>query len=445
MIRDRLNLLNPLRLFLKSTLAVTSCFYLSVAICADRFDLEKGQLKIPAVEVGGTVYKDAVVTINEVMAVGKAPKIADYDRYDFKKGQLLIPEVLVGVNAYYNVAVTLKDVVSVGGTYSGKLQANGFTVPMWSYDSTEEARTSLTTLRNQTAATTIIVDYNVYIDSNTSSDFRIVSPYIAPAKKTLLEGFADVLNIARDLGFNVWFKVVINPSGGDWHFLEPSNQSVWFKNYANILKQFAAIIEPVGVTHFVITNELVSMTTNPAYTSYWKALIADLRTVFKGKIGFNATGLGYFKVSHEFTDIPSDTLALIDFMGVSVYPKLSNATVLTDTASVKRAWRSDAYGMDLVDITNRFMATNPKLPTYFTEINTNNTSPSLDEQRAFFDGTLAVVEDEIPSLDGVIIYDWKLSTRTDLRTDGNDLYKKPSLYSLLNQYWGKLKFQTLLP
>ena len=130
MIRDRLNLLNPLRLLLKSTLALTSCFYLSVAICADTFDLQKGQLKIPAVEVGGTIYKDAVVTIKEVLAVGKAPKIADYDRYDFKKGQLLIPEVLVGTNPYYNVAVTLKDVVSVGGTYSGRLQANGFTVPM---------------------------------------------------------------------------------------------------------------------------------------------------------------------------------------------------------------------------------------------------------------------------------------------------------------------------
>lgn len=82
----------------------------------DRFSRQSGQLSIPQVAVGQTVYTDVVITLGEVLAVrGGAPSGA-FDIYDARRNTLQIPTVYVDDQPYTNVEITVGKVISVGGS-----------------------------------------------------------------------------------------------------------------------------------------------------------------------------------------------------------------------------------------------------------------------------------------------------------------------------------------
>jgi hypothetical protein len=81
-------------------------------------DVYDGNLHIPQVIVGNTVFLNVVLTLASVQSVGAAvanPAAASFDFYDFHTGLLTLACVTVGPNTYSNVAVGVQSIVSVGG------------------------------------------------------------------------------------------------------------------------------------------------------------------------------------------------------------------------------------------------------------------------------------------------------------------------------------------
>lgn len=83
---------------------------------ADSYNLINNQLSIPAVEVNGTIYRDVVITVGDILTLrGGSPK-KDIDTYDISNGQLSISSVYVGNLIYNNVQIKIGSILSVGGT-----------------------------------------------------------------------------------------------------------------------------------------------------------------------------------------------------------------------------------------------------------------------------------------------------------------------------------------
>ena len=93
-------------------------FLLAVAQvwAVDTYNPTNGQLSIPKVLVGNSIYTDVVVTIKEILWIlGNEPTQMSIDVYSVNTNQLTIPSVKAYNNIYKNVTVRVGDVISVGG------------------------------------------------------------------------------------------------------------------------------------------------------------------------------------------------------------------------------------------------------------------------------------------------------------------------------------------
>jgi hypothetical protein len=162
------------------------------------------------------------------------------------------------------------------------------------------------------------------------------------------------------------------------------------------------------------------MTNNPAYAGYWGTLIAEVRSVFQGQIGFNAGAiLGPWASGNEYLGIPKEVLAKVDFMGLSSYPRVqANGAFTID--SVTKGWSNSAYGENLLQQLSQYLA-KEKLPVYFTELGSSayasgnydygkNFTVDLQSQANFYTATLTLLEKHFPNkISGVFVYDWLMN------------------------------------
>ena len=90
----------------------------------DTYNPANGQLTIPAVVLGNTIYKDVVITIGPILTVGGSSLDSKYpakpsttpDTYDPYKNQLTIPNVSAYGFVYYDVVINVGVVLSVGSS-----------------------------------------------------------------------------------------------------------------------------------------------------------------------------------------------------------------------------------------------------------------------------------------------------------------------------------------
>ena len=420
------------------------------ANAADIYDPKTNQLTIDAVLVGQTTYSNVVVNVGSVVSVGSGVANGTVDLYNSLNNQLIIPSVTSSIGNYTNVVINVGSVVTVGGYSSIKIpQSNGFTVSIFSYTTHADAVASLTAMKNLTGANSVIVDFQLMTSGLTGNDIRIYQS---------LTQLTDVLQTAKSLGFEVWFKPLVmvgDVNGLNWQQLAPSDPQLWFNNYTSILNQIAAILQTQGVSNFLITNELNSMTTNPAYTNYWASLISTLRKTFTGKIGFNSGGLLGGK-DNEFLNVPKATLALLDFMGISAYPRLMSPQTYT-VDSVLAGWKQDYFKNNDEALVKSFSSNNPNIPLFFTELGNNayyggnlsaTSTPDPVSNKAFVQGSLKEITTNLPKVSGVFFYNWTLNTKDGAVTTGGpfnvytwDYYCKPDLYSVFNSFWTNVLYR----
>jgi hypothetical protein len=97
---------------------------------------------------------------------------------------------------------------------------------------------------------------------------------------------------AHALGMSVTLKIHVDPQDGQWRaFINPSDRATWFANYGTFLQHYALLANANSVEQLVIGTELLDMssaTVNASNTSYWDSLIANVRSVYSGKLGYAA-------------------------------------------------------------------------------------------------------------------------------------------------------------
>jgi hypothetical protein len=430
---------------MKRYLSLIIFLFCNLANAIDSYNPASGQLTIPQVAVGVTVYNNVVVTIKSVVSMNSTMALINYDTYIPALNQLWIPSVTDGTTKYSNVIVTVDSVVSVGSVSPQPLQMRGFEFSVFSLSALSEVKNSLTTMRQQTNANTVTVELPLATSSNTSTDFQ----YLTQGQFLLAQ---YIWNLTPNYGFDTWLKIIINPpNNASWHLLAPSNPEVWFNNYSSMVNTIGALAEKAGITHLIITNELVTMTTNPAYTKYWANLISSLRNIYKGKIGFNSTGFNNYPSvasfeGNEFLNIPQETLNLLDFLGISCYPYVSvsaanmpNPPAWT-VSSVQSGWSNDAYGYNNTKTLNTFINAHPNLPVYFTELNTP-VAAKINDKYALFQGTFNEMKTNLSKLNGVNIFNWLGSLSNNISAlDTNDIYG-PGNYSVFQSNWADIVYQ----
>jgi len=99
------------------------------ANATDNYNPVSNHLSIPAVVLGDKVYRDVVITIDEVLSIGGSNAISNYtakpsdsfDYYDSDRNQLTIPNVNAYGNLYYDVVVRVGVVLAVGSSSKATL------------------------------------------------------------------------------------------------------------------------------------------------------------------------------------------------------------------------------------------------------------------------------------------------------------------------------------
>ena len=79
----------------------------------DTYNPENGQLTIPAVVVGDSVYSNVSVNVKEVLNVKGGRPLTNFDSYNSTENILTIPSVSVSNNSYTNVSISVGNVLKV--------------------------------------------------------------------------------------------------------------------------------------------------------------------------------------------------------------------------------------------------------------------------------------------------------------------------------------------
>ena len=88
-------------------------FAVAQAWAVDTYNPANGQLTIPQIVVGDSIYSNVTVTVKEVLNVKGGVPIANFDIYNPVTNILTIPSVSVSSKNYTNVSINVGNVTSV--------------------------------------------------------------------------------------------------------------------------------------------------------------------------------------------------------------------------------------------------------------------------------------------------------------------------------------------
>ncbi len=146
-----------------------------------------------------------------------------------------------------------------------------------------------------------------------------------------VEGVRKTIEFAREQDQQIMIKPQIWFRGGLYTGnFELDNEKDWSEfeeNYSRYIKKFAVIAEETNSEIFCIGTELETFIENRP--KYWKDLIAELRTIYAGKLTYAANWDAYKR-----TWIWGD----LDLIGIDAYFPLSDEKVVTKDSLVK-GWK----------------------------------------------------------------------------------------------------------
>lgn len=318
----------------------------------------------------------------------------------------------------------------------------GYVMPMWSFKNADTAQAAIAQAK-ATGANSVNIDFAL------TTGPEMYSSSTVSKGGTSISALTTVLDIAKQQGMDVWLKPVLQVGTPDaagshvnWGALKPNDPAAWFQSYTQQLKDLGTVAQQHGVSHFILTNELTSMTTNPAYAGEWAKLIQEVRTVFKGPVGFNS-GAFWGSGGSEYQSVPASVVANLDFMGLSAYPRVNKEAATTSVAQAEAGWSSDIYGRNDIAHIKAWANTYPTKPLYLTELgspaisggyyNINRGAQNdYQDQANYLLGSLKALK-QAPEVKGVFVYEWSLAP-----AQGNyfwDVDQSPVVTSALAQGW----------
>ena len=125
----------------------------------------------------------------------------------------------------------------------------------------------------------------------------------------------QVIGLARERGLRVFVLPTLDVArrrSGEWRgVIKPDDPEAWWRSYGAFIGHYARISEDAGASLLAVGSELVSM---ERHADRWRALIAEVRGLFKGRLTYSANWDHFEPVT--FWD-------KLDVVGVTAYQGLS--------------------------------------------------------------------------------------------------------------------------
>ncbi|MEZ4434607.1 MAG: hypothetical protein R3F65_19565 [bacterium] len=205
---------------------------------------------------------------------------------------------------------------------------------------------------------------------------------------------------------------------GEWRgTLKPADEGAWWASYRRFILHYARLAAVEGADLLSVGSEFASLEDR---TDRWRALIADVRRVFPGRLLYSANWDHYVEVT--FWDH-------LDYIGLTGYYRLTQSTDAS-LAELTAAWAA---------IKNRLLAWQATIdrPLVFTELGypsldgaardpwdyTARATPDPDEQRRAF-AAFARAWTDTPALAGALF--WNAWGPTDGRNTWYTVWGKPA-------------------
>ena len=153
-------------------------------------------------------------------------------------------------------------------------------------------------------------------------------PTSSPTEESLRRTFRE----ARERGLRMMFFPTINlrneASNAAWWRgnIKPRNWERWWRNYTAFNVRLAAIAQEEGVEWYSVGTEMAS--THP-FPDRWRALVQEVRKVFKGKIVYSVN----FDSHDGFTF--GDAL---DVIGINTYDPIAKREETPTDAQIRDGW-----------------------------------------------------------------------------------------------------------
>jgi hypothetical protein len=219
-----------------------------------------------------------------------------------------------------------------------------------------------------------------------------------------LTAIAETARAARRDGLEVMLFPIVrlgSPRPGEWRgTLAPRDPDAWFRRYADVLGDVAAVAGWTGAARLVIGSELSSLDGDLAH---WRPLLERIRALYPGKLVYSANWDHYRDAR---------LLDLVDEEGVTGYFNLREPAAPGDDAGLETGWRrvraeleawqrGRANRFTITELGYRSRAGSTAAPWDETA----GGAPDLDEQRRAF-AAFRRVWTGSPVLDGVYIWNW---------------------------------------
>jgi hypothetical protein len=165
------------------------------------------------------------------------------------------------------------------------------------------------------------LDATLVVPSPTSVQVN-ASPVTTPTDLELRQAMARAAAEGLKTTFTIKFRVegASNPGNNSWRgYYQPADLDAFWKNYRAQVLHYAWLAQQGGVDIFFVGSEMNWL---EQYTARWRALIADVRLVFKGRVSYEMNWDVFLGRS------PSPRVAFwdaLDLISVSAYFPLSTA------------------------------------------------------------------------------------------------------------------------
>ena len=251
-------------------------------------------------------------------------------------------------------------------------------------------------------ATHVSLVVPIYQTDERSDDLHLHTRY-SPTLATV----ADTIRAARRDRLEVALFPIVRLSAarpGQWRgTLAPSHPDRWFRRYADVLGDLAAVAAVTGAERLVIGSELSSLDGD---LERWRPLVQRMRALFRGTLVYSANW-DHYRDARLFD--------LVDEEGITGYFDLrAGAAAPADEAALEDGWRRVRDQLGAWRAARRATA-----PLVFTELGYRSRAGAtaapwdeapggevdLEEQRRAF-AAFRHVWATVPFLGGVYVWNW---------------------------------------
>ena len=286
---------------------------------------------------------------------------------------------------------------------------------------------------------------SIYRTGNTAADAALITAM----QEAEADGLKVVLKPQLDTLDGQWRAHIkpcsVTPASPDTCPSAADQASAWFASYSAMILHYADIASQQNAAALVIGAELIDMSTNPAYTSYWTSLIGQARAHFPGGALTYSANWGSGSFATEYVNIPFWNQ--LDYIGISAYFPLANSGDYAPTLdTMKSKW--SYWQTDPTDGIGAFQQKIGK-PVLFTEggyrsgngaaqapfDNWDGWSLDTQQQANCYEATFEAWAN-VPWFAGEEFWNWETDPNTSGSNTAYSIQNKPAQQTMTNWFGG---------